>query len=81
MLDDEREAFSDGYDTAHDELMLYPDGRRIHADSVTRRFSTGWGTRPAPTPTSRSGRRGHRSGSQTAKAKAPRLIAWGPLPW
>jgi integrase len=40
MLDDEREAFGPAYDGTHGKLMRYPDGRRLHADSVTRR-STG----------------------------------------
>jgi integrase len=39
MLDDERDAFGEGYDTAHNKLMRYPDGRRLHADTVTRRFN------------------------------------------
>ncbi len=39
MLDGEREAFGEGYDTAHRKLMRYSDGRRLHADTVTRRFN------------------------------------------
>ncbi|MDN5930912.1 MAG: tyrosine-type recombinase/integrase [Pseudonocardia sp.] len=39
MLDDEREEFGAGYDTDHNKLMRYADGRRLHADTVTRRFN------------------------------------------
>jgi integrase len=39
MLDDERDAFGPDYDDAHGKLMRYPDGRRLHADTVTRRFN------------------------------------------
>lgn len=38
-LDAEREAFGSGYDTDHNKLMRYADGRRLHADTVTRRFN------------------------------------------
>jgi hypothetical protein len=38
-LDDERAAFGTGYDTSHSKLMRYEDGRRLHADTVTRRFN------------------------------------------
>ena len=39
MLDDERAAFGPDYDGVHGKLMRYPDGRRLHADTVTRRFN------------------------------------------
>jgi integrase len=39
MLDEERAAFGAGYDTSHTKLMRYEDGRRLHADTVTRRFN------------------------------------------
>jgi integrase len=39
MLDEEQEAFGDGYDTSHTKLMRYEDGRRLHGDTVTRRFN------------------------------------------
>jgi integrase len=39
MLDDERDAFGPDYDSTHGKLMRYPDGRRLHADTVTRRFN------------------------------------------
>jgi integrase len=39
VLDDERAAFGPSYDTAHSKLMRYEDGRRLHADTVTRRFN------------------------------------------
>jgi hypothetical protein len=47
VLDDEREAFGTGYDTSHHELMRYPDGRALHADTITSpAASTGWWTWP-----------------------------------
>ena len=39
VLDDERDAFGAGYDTSHSKLMRYPDGRALHADTITRRFN------------------------------------------
>jgi integrase len=39
MLDEERDAFGPDYDGSHGKLMRYPDGRRLHADTVTRRFN------------------------------------------
>jgi integrase len=39
VLDAEREAFGEEYDTSHGKLMRYPDGRRLHADTITRRFN------------------------------------------
>lgn len=39
VLDDERAAFGAGYDTSHSKLMRFEDGRRLHADTVTRRFN------------------------------------------
>ncbi len=39
VLDDERAAFGAGYDTSHSSLMRFEDGRRLHADTVTRRFN------------------------------------------
>jgi integrase len=38
-LDEEQEAFGGGYDTSHGKLMRYPDGRALHADTITRRFN------------------------------------------
>ena len=38
-LDDERDAFGPDYDATHGKLMRYADGRRLHADTVTRRFN------------------------------------------
>jgi integrase len=38
-LDEEQCAFGDGYDTSHSKLMRLEDGRRLHADTVTRRFN------------------------------------------
>jgi integrase len=37
VLDTEREAFGAEYDTSHSKLMRYEDGRRLHADTITRR--------------------------------------------
>jgi integrase len=37
VLDTEREAFGAEYDTSHRKLMRYEDGRRLHADTITRR--------------------------------------------
>jgi len=39
VLDGERAAFGAGYDSAHGKLMRFEDGRRLHADTVTRRFN------------------------------------------
>jgi len=39
VLDMEREAFGEEYDTSHGKLMRYEDGRRLHADTITRRFN------------------------------------------
>lgn len=39
MLDDEQEAFGSAYDGDHRKLMRYEDGRRVHADTITRRFN------------------------------------------
>jgi integrase len=39
VLDTEREAFGEEYDTSHGKLMRYQDGRRLHADTITRRFN------------------------------------------
>ena len=39
MLDEEREAFGADYDISHGKLMRYPDGRALHADTITRRFN------------------------------------------
>jgi integrase len=39
VLDVEREAFGPDYDTTHTLLMRYEDGRRLHADTITRRFN------------------------------------------
>lgn len=39
VLDDERAAFGAGYDASHGNLMRFEDGRRLHADTVTRRFN------------------------------------------
>lgn len=39
VLDAEREAFGSGYDDSHGKLMRYEDGRRLHADTITRRFN------------------------------------------
>ena len=39
MLDEERDSFGAGYDTSHTKLLRYEDGRRLHADTVTRRFN------------------------------------------
>lgn len=39
VLDEERDAFGAGYDTSHHKLMRYEDGRRLHADTITRRFN------------------------------------------
>jgi integrase len=39
MLDEEHDAFGPDYDDKHGKLMRCPDGRRLHADTVTRRFS------------------------------------------
>jgi integrase len=39
VLDDEREAFGADYDNSHGKLMRYPDGRPLHADTITRRFN------------------------------------------
>ena len=36
VLDEEREAFGSGYDASHSKLMRYPDGRALHADTITR---------------------------------------------
>lgn len=38
MLDEERKAFGASYPT-HGKLMCYEDGRRLHPDTVTRRFN------------------------------------------
>jgi len=38
MLDDEREQFGRSY-PRHGNLMVYEDGRRLHPDTVTRRFN------------------------------------------
>lgn len=38
-LDEEQEAFGTGYDTSYHKLMRYPDGRALHADTITRRFN------------------------------------------
>ncbi len=35
----EREAFGADYDTSHGKLMRYPDGRALHADTITRRLN------------------------------------------
>ena len=34
-LDEEREAFGADYDTSHGTLMRYPDGRALHAVTIT----------------------------------------------
>ena len=39
VLDEEQEAFGAGYDTSHHKLLRYPDGRAVHADTITRRFN------------------------------------------
>jgi integrase len=39
VLDDEREAFGADYDTGHGKLLRCPDGRALHADTITRRFN------------------------------------------
>ena len=39
VLDEERAAFGAGYDSDHCKLMRYPDGRALHADTITRRFN------------------------------------------
>ncbi len=39
VLDAERAAFGAEYDSTHGKLMRYADGRRLHADTVTRRFN------------------------------------------
>ena len=39
VLDMERAAFGEEYDTSHGKHMRYEDGRRLHADAVTRRFN------------------------------------------
>jgi integrase len=39
VLDEECAAFGSGYDISHTKLMRFEDGRRLHADTVTRRFS------------------------------------------
>ncbi len=39
VLDAERETFGAGYHEDHNKLMRYEDGRRLHADTITRRFN------------------------------------------
>ncbi|MFB9741755.1 tyrosine-type recombinase/integrase [Pseudonocardia sulfidoxydans] len=39
MLDVETEAFGSGYDSSHNKLLRYEDGRMLHADTITRRFN------------------------------------------
>lgn len=39
VLDGEQAAFEADYDTSHRLLMRYEDGRRLHADTITRRFN------------------------------------------
>jgi integrase len=39
VLDTEQEVFGKDYDTSHGKLMRYEDGRRLHADTGTRRFN------------------------------------------
>ncbi len=46
VLDDEREAFGTGYDTTHGKLIRYPDGRALHADTITLSVSPGSWTSP-----------------------------------
>jgi integrase len=38
MLDEERKAFSTGYQD-HGKLFCHPDGRPLHPDTITRRFN------------------------------------------
>lgn len=39
VLDEERDTFGADYDTSHHKLRRYPDGRAVHADTITRRFN------------------------------------------
>ena len=40
-LDEEREAFGADYDTSHGTLMRFPDGRALHAVTITLSLDSG----------------------------------------
>ena len=85
-LDEEQEAFGSGYDTSHHKLLRYPDGRALHADTITRRFNrlvdlagfgaSGCTTSGTPTPRSRWTAASTRRSSATGLGTPTRGSPW-----